>query len=226
MKRVRPGRGASTAPDRASGEPGEADTTVDAGAASRADLLRRALVAGGAVATGGLLAAGLPKLAASAPSRRQDERILNFALELEYLLAAFYGDAAERGELDGELRRLAQIVGEQERAHVAFLRKALGGDARDEPAFDFGDATADRDRFLQSALLLEETTVSAYIGQGANLTRRRMIPFGRITSVEGRHAAWIRDLLGKNAAPLAADSAKTPKQVEAAIRKTGFVASE
>ena len=194
--------------------------------ASRGEFVRRAIVAGGAAAAGGVLLAGLPRLASSAPSPREDERIFNFILELEYLKAAFYREAAESGELGDEALRLAQVLSEHERAHVEFFRRELGNAVGDEPSFDFGDATTDADKFLDSALLLEETAVSAYVGQGANLTRDRMIPFGRIASVEGRHAAWVRDILGHNAAPLAADAAKTAREVTAAMRDTGFLTSQ
>ena len=202
---------------------GDGARAPDRRTVSRADLLRRGVLAAGTLAAGGVFAAGVPKLAFSAPSRKQDERIFNFALELEYVKAAFYREAAERGALDDELLRLARVVGDHEEAHVGFLRRMLGAAAREEPSFDFGDATTNPDRFLRSAFLLEETTVSAYIGQGANLTKRRVASFGELTSVEARHAAWVRDLLGKNDAPLVADSAKTDDQVRATIRKTGFI---
>jgi hypothetical protein len=213
-----------------SGTPGarEGDGTTSLAAdatASRAEFVRRAIVAGGAAAAGGVLLAGLPRLASSAPSAREDERIFNFILELEYLKAAFYSAAAEGGELDGEALRLAQVLSNHERAHVDFFLRQLGDAAGDEPSFDFGDATSNADRFLDSALLLEENAVAAYVGQGANLTRERMVPFGRIASVEGRHTAWVRDILGMNAAPLAADAAKTAREVTAAIQGTGFVTS-
>jgi rubrerythrin len=204
--------------DRASGAVADAP-------ASRGEFVRRAIVAGGAAAAGGVLLAGLPRFASSAPSRREDARIFGFILELEYLKAAFYREAAERGEVGGEALRLARVLSEHERAHVDFFRRQLGDAAPAEPTFDFADATTNPDRFLDSALLLEENAVSAYVGQGANLTRERMVPFGRIASVEGRHTAWVRDILGQNAAPLAADAAKTAGEVRAAMRGTGFVTS-
>ena len=203
---------------------GDARAAAEA-TASRGEFVRRAIVAGGAAAAGGVLLAGLPRLASSAPSPKEDERIFNFILELEYVKAAFYREAAESGELGGEALRLAQVLSEHERAHVDFFRTELGNAAGDEPSFDFGDATTNADRFMESALLLEENAVSAYVGQGANLTRERMVPFGRIASVEGRHAAWVRDILGRNAAPNTADPAKTAREVRAAIQGTGFVTS-
>ena len=192
-------------------------------AMSRGALFRRvAVAAGAAAATGGVVTA-LPKLAESAASAARDERILNYVLRLEYLKAAFYEEAA-RSSLPGELQQLAEVLARHERTHVAFLRRRLGRKAVEEPTFDFGDATRDPGRFGPTARTLEETTVAAYIGQGANLTRRSMVPFAQITSVEARHAAWIADVLGRHPAPTAADEAKTPAQVRTLIERTGFEA--
>ncbi len=95
-------------------------------------LLQRAVVGGGAVAAGGVLLGGLPEVAPGARSKAQDVRILNLVLLLEELEAAFYAEAEAGGALRGELAEFARIVGEHERAHVAFLRKALGAAGRAE----------------------------------------------------------------------------------------------
>jgi hypothetical protein len=192
--------------------------------ASRSDLLKRAAIAGGAAVAGGLFIAGLPKVAASAPSREQDVRILNSLLRLEYVLAAFYETAAAEGQLSGEIQQFVSVVGEHERDHVALLQHILGDDANPEPSVDF-DVTSDPDRVAATAHMLEEAASAAYIGQGANLTKRAMIDAARITSVEARHAAWIADILQRNPAPAAADPAKSPRQVSAALRSAGVLIS-
>lgn len=205
---------------------GETDRTgLGAYGDSRRDLLKRALFAGGAVLAGGTLAGGLPRLARSAQSPAQDVQILNFLLELEYLQAAFYAQAAREGGLSGELVEFALVVGGHEREHVAVLREILGDEAAEEPTFEFGDATADPQSFARSALLLEETGTAAYIGQGANLTKEVVATAAGIVAVEARHTAWVRDMLGVNPAPRAADPARTPEQVRATIRDAGFAAS-
>ncbi|MBA2537966.1 MAG: ferritin-like domain-containing protein [Actinobacteria bacterium] len=202
---------------------GGGERGADDGATSRSALLKRAVAVGGAaVATGGVVTA-LPKLASSAAATARDARILNYVLRLEYLKAAFY-EEARAGVLTGELLQFADVLAGHERRHVAFLRKRLGKEAEDQPRFDFGDATKNADAFAATARTLEETAVSAYIGQGANLTRRNMVGFAQIASVEARHAAWIADVLGRDPAPLVADKAKTPAQVLAVIEKTGFEA--
>jgi hypothetical protein len=190
---------------------------------TRKRLLERAVVAGGAVAAGGVLLGGLPRVASGARSKEQDVRILNLVLIIEELEAAFYGEAEARGALRGELAEFARVVGEHERAHVAYLRKALGDQAESKPTFNFGNTTSDRDRFVVTAAFLEDTTVAAYNGQAANLTKPVLQAAATIVSVEARHAAWIRDIVGQPAAPDATDTPATERQVRRAVAKTGFI---
>lgn len=184
-------------------------------------LTRTALLGGALLATGGL-ATALPNLAGSQRSASRDARILNYILRLEYMKASFYEEAAAEAALSGELAQLAELLGRHERRHVELLRDRLGEDAEPAPEYDFGDAIRDPDRFARTAQTLEEAAVAAYIGQGANLTRRHMVQFAQIASVEARHAAWVADILGRDPAPKAADEAKTPEQVLAVIEQSGF----
>jgi hypothetical protein len=192
-------------------------------AVTRHELLKRAMVVGGTLVAGGVAIGGLPPLAVSAPSPAQDARILNFALLLEYLEAAFYGEAEEKGRLRGELSEFARVVGEHERAHVAFLKTALGRAAAPEPTFDFGNATTDPDRFTAAAATLEDITVAAYNGQTTNLTKKALAAAATIVSVEARHAAWIRSIIGQTAAPDPTDSPLTEREVRAALTRTGYL---
>jgi hypothetical protein len=198
---------------------------VDArGAISRADLFRRALLTGGALVVGGVVVTGVPELAAaSKPSGSQDDAILNYLLVVEFLQAAFYRKAVQKGALTGDLLRFAQVAAGDEKTHVNVLKSKLGPKARREPAFHFGSATASAREFAKAAAVLEEAGVSAYIGQGANLTRAVATSVARIASVEGRHAAWIRDILHELPAPRVADVGKSQSDVMAAIKSTSFV---
>lgn len=206
---------------------GDAREAVDVGldrllTLTRGQLVTRAAVGTGAVTAVGVLAGGLPRLAASEPSREQDRSILEWLLQVEYVQAAFYEAAERRGALQGEPREFAARVGRQERAHVEALKRALGPGAPERPEVDFGDATSDQDRFVEAAVELEELAVAAYNGQIPNLTRPRVMTAIEIVSVEARHAGWVRDLAGRNPAPRPADHAATPAQTRAALQATGF----
>ncbi|MDQ3670653.1 MAG: ferritin-like domain-containing protein [Actinomycetota bacterium] len=200
----------------------EALDDIDKGT-SRNGFLKKALTAGGTVVLGGVAIGGLPALVTAAPGPAQDTKILNFALLLEYLEAEFYTRASASGALSGEAREFSRVVGAHERAHVAFLKKALGSKAGAKPTFDFKGTTEDQTKFLATARVLEDTGVAAYNGQGPNLTKPTLAAAASIVSVEARHAAWVRDILQQNPAPAAFDAAKTQKQIETAVGATGFI---
>jgi Ferritin-like domain len=191
---------------------------------SRADFLKIAVLSGGAGAAGGVLVEGAPDLASAASgSSSQDANILNYLLLIEYVQAAFYQDAIDKGSLSGELARFAEVVGRHERTHVNALRSQLGARARHRPTFDFGDATASPTKFATRAIQLEELGLGAYIGQGANVSRQRVLRIARIVTVEGRHAAWIRDIQRQLPAPAAADRAFSQSKVIDELQATGYI---
>jgi rubrerythrin len=192
---------------------------------TRGVFIRRAAVVGAAALGGASLLGRASGSRGIAPSAAQDARIFNFALALEYLQAAFYGEAAGKGRIKGELRQFAEIVGQHEREHVDYLKQALGAKARSRPRFDFRGATENERRFLSTAVTLENTGVAAYNGQVANLTKKAVAAAAEIVSVEARHAAWISDLAGVEPAPRAADPGVSAKDVVAIIAQTGFVHS-
>ena len=192
----------------------------------RTQALRRAAIAFGALLAGDAAFGRLTALGASSPSPAQDVRILKFGLLLEDLQAAFYAGALAHGSLSGELRDFADVVGSHERQHAAFIRNVLGTKARRAPRFDFGDAVRSPKRFAATAVALEDLGVAAYNAQAPNLTPSTLAAASRIVSVEARHAAWIRDLTGKNPAPRAIDLPKAAAAVTAALNQTHFVKSK
>jgi rubrerythrin len=191
--------------------------------ASRDRFLTRALVGGGALLAGGALAAGLPKLAASAQSPEQDAEIFNFALLLEHVQAAFYREAADMAELDGELLEFARVVADHEREHVGYLQEALGSSAVAEPETFFGAATTDPDAFTAAAITLEDLAVAAYNGQAANLTKDGLRAAATIVSVDARHAAWIRAIAGRPAATQPVDQPLSRAEAMAKLDESGFL---
>lgn len=213
-------------------DPDEAVRGALARGHTRADFFRRGAIAGGTLVAGGVAFGGLPALALGKPSKSQDVDILNFALLLEYLESSFYVEAVDKGALSGDTLTFATTVRDHELAHVAFLKKALGSKAMAKPTFDFKGTTSDPDKFRATSIVLEDTGVTAYDGQGPRLTKPTLAAAGTIVSVEARHAAWIRRIVGApsypNApadypAPAAFNPALTKAQVQARVNATGFV---
>jgi rubrerythrin len=200
------------------GARGSADTE----ATTRAELFRRAIVAGGAI-VGGVAAWGVPELT-SAASKEQDARVLNLALALEYTEAAFYQEALDAGGLQGDLKEYAQIVLEHEKAHVAFLKQALGSAAEPAPRFEFGGKTRDAEAFTAAAIILEDLVVSTYNGQAVNLTPAALKAAARIVSVEARHAAWIRSIVGDIPATSPTDSPLDEQETRSRLSDFGWKA--
>lgn len=190
---------------------------------SRADFFRKAALGGAGLMGGGILL-GLPAMAMGAPSKKQDVQILNYALTLEYLEAAFYNGAVASGALNAEVLAAAKTVAGHENAHVKFLKKALGSAAVKKPKFDFKGTNQDQAKFVATAAVLEDTGVAAYSGQATRIKQPAVVAAAvSILTVEARHASQFRTLEGKTFAPLAFDRAKTMKQILAAVKGTGFI---
>jgi len=189
---------------------------------TRAQFLVKAGLVGGGI-LGGAALWSLVTGEARAQSRG-DVAILNFALTLEYLEAAFYREARQMGALDGELALFARVVGRHEAAHVQALRQALGRRAVARPRFNFRGTTEDAEAFTATAIVLEDTGVRAYAGQAPRVGSDTILEAAlAIHSVEARHAAWIRDIAGEPPAPLAFDRPLSRAAVLRAVRRTRFI---
>jgi hypothetical protein len=198
-------------------------------AMTRGTLLHRAALGAGALLGGGLLVRNVPEAFAQAAT---DLDILNLLNLNESLEVAFYGEAARRGGLKGRALRFARQLERNETVHRDTARQALGANARPLPPFDFGDVTADEDRFLTAALAFENNDVGALNGSGPLLQSKQLLAVaGQIVSVEGRQAAWIRRIVygptyerrAQYPAPAAYDLPLTAAQVKAALAATGFI---
>jgi len=192
---------------------------------TRAQFFRK----GGILAGVGLGVGALPVGLAVAQGKG-DVEILNYALTLEYLEAAFYDEAIRNGRLNGVIARFARVVGAHENAHVEALKAALGSKATSAPTFDFKGTTDGEDTFVRTAMTLEDTGVSAYQGQADRIKSKKVLASaGAILAVEARHAAWIRDIIGAGdspvPAPAAFNEALSMEQVLDAVEQTGFITS-
>jgi rubrerythrin len=183
-------------------------------------LLRGALAAG---AVYGAASVGPLVRSAFATGRKNDAEILNFALTLEYLEAAFYQQAADQvGGLSREIAGYVRTFGDEEQEHVDALAATisdLGEKPVTAPQVDFGDAFSSQDAFLRLAITLEDTGVSAYNGAAPMIKSNKLLATaGGIVQVEARHAAVIRSVAGENPAPAAFDPTLTTDEVLAAVQ--------
>jgi hypothetical protein len=208
-----------------------AETAEHARTHSRGSFLKKAGLGAGAVIGGSAFAGALPALAGAAVPA-SDVAILNFALTLEYLEAAFYAEAvASKALTDKATHRFATVVAQHEASHVAFLKKVLGPAAVAQPKFDFKGTTSDQAKFQATADVLENTGVHAYLGQVPNIkTKAVLVGAGRILPVEARHASWIREIRFQGGtssattpAPGAFEDGFTKAQILAAVKATGFI---
>ncbi len=185
---------------------------------SRGRLLRDSLIGLGALIGGGAGAAELLASPDPAPSPAGDREVLQAALLIEQLQAAFYAEALKAGALTGEVRQFAQVVGAEERAHVSYITGVLGSAAPAAPRFQFGSAVRDQQKFMSTAVLLEDTGSAAYVGQALNLTPAGLASAARIVSVEARHAAWARSLAGQVPAPAPSETPISLSAAKAALK--------
>ena len=186
---------------------------------------RRAVLSAASLVAGGILVAGIgaPALGSGSQGRRRRDPELR-ARRSRSCKAALYTQALLHANLTGDLAQYARVVGRQEREHVAFLRKTLGSAAQPAPAFDFGDDGHRRRQVRPGGARCSKTSPwPRSTARRANLTKPSLAAVATIVSVEARHAAWIRDLLGELPAPSASNPSVTAAQATAAIRRTGFV---
>jgi hypothetical protein len=132
-----------------------------------------------------------------------DVGILNYALTLEYLEAAFYADVAKSGLFKGSDLATIRKFGSEEAEHVTALTgfvKQMGGKPAAKPKTEFPLQSAKS--VLELAAMVENLGAAAYLGQAANIKGAAVLSAAlSIHSVEGRHAAALNTLLGKPITP-------------------------
>jgi rubrerythrin len=190
---------------------------------------RGAFIVRGALATGalyGATAAGSFVTNAFAQGGG-DVDILNFALTLEYLEAAFYEEALSKAGLSGEVKTLAQEIGDHEKQHVEALTgaiKSAGGKPVKAPQVAF--PLSNQAGFLKLAETFEDTGVAAYNGAAPMIKSKEVLgAAGSIVQVEARHAGALRELAGQDPAPAAFDKGVSPdittRRIQPFLKKKG-----
>jgi hypothetical protein len=185
-------------------------------------LTRSSFLVRGALATGSLYGAGAVGgfVTRAFAQGGGDVDILNFALTLEYLEAAFYKAGLKTANLSGAAKKLVTEIGDHETQHVAALTqtiKKLGGTPVPSPKvkFPFTDQTS----FLKLAEVFEDTGVSAYNGAAPMISSKEVLSAaGSIVQTEARHAAAIRLQNGHDPSPAAFDKTLSKKQVLKAVK--------
>ncbi len=194
---------------------------------SRRSFFGNALKAGAAVAA--LSTIGVPKLFADDTS--DDIAVLNYALTLEHLEAAFYVQGLQRfsekdigsGKLTSRLGAnqasklydYLKLIRDHEVTHVTTLIsviQSLGGTPVGPCTYNFGYSTPDG--FLAVGQALENTGVMAYDGAIASIHSPELQTAGAtIATVEARHASYLNLVNGDIPFPAAFDTPKTMAEI-------------
>ncbi|GAA0623782.1 ferritin-like domain-containing protein [Kribbella sandramycini] len=137
---------------------------------------------------------------------KSDLDILNYALTLEYLEAAFYTAGLKANLLKGRELELVDPIQQHEANHVTAVRTTitdLGGRPVAQPKVKFPAGTfANRASFLKTAATFEELGVKAYHGQVPLVKDGAILAAAAsIAGVESRHAAIIAQISGGNPFP-------------------------
>ena len=162
-----------------------------------------------------------------AAAKVSDTDILLFGLRFERLQATFYTQAEELGtiaRMSAAKEKWARTLGAHERAHVRIIKQVLGPKAEPRPFFDFGEDNETDAAFTRTAVAMEDLTVALLTGVMPHVSDRGLAAalFGLMT-VEARHAAWARNIVGATPAAHAFDEPRTLRSVQAAVDRTQFI---
>jgi ferritin-like protein len=191
--------------------------------ATRAEFLRRS-AAGAAAGVAAFLASADAEGAIAKTAG--DIAILRFDQVLEYLQAGLYTEAERLGALKPKTLAWARVVGAHERAHLRAIKNLLGSHAVKSPGFNYGSVTSNEAKFLKTAVAFEDLTAALLKWQAPRLDSREIVAAAvSLHSVETRHAAWIRHIVGLRPAAAAFDKPASQRRMSQLIDATHFVVS-
>jgi hypothetical protein len=187
---------------------------------------RSALLRGGLATAAGLVGAlaGATSANGVVAQTKRDISILRFDLVLEYLQSGLYTEAERLGALKPETLAWARVVGAHERAHAIAIKNILGSNAVASPSFDYRGVTENEKAFTKTAVAFEELTAAILKWQAVRLDSREILAAAvSLHSVETRHAAWIRRVVGVRPVQTAFDHAAPQQEMAKLIRSTRFI---
>jgi len=202
--------------------------TSEQGVGRRELLFRSAALFG----AGTLLSSSL-----SAQTAPTDLTLLNFALSLENLEAAFYTQGLAQfsstdfnnstfiqnfgSVISGDVYAYLSLIRNHETQHVRSLQAlitSLNGTPVKPCTYNFGYKTADD--FITVAALLENTGVMAYDGAMSQISSASLkTQAATIATVEARHASYLSLLTGNSPFPASFDTPATSTAILAAAAK-------
>jgi Ferritin-like domain len=198
------------------------ETAADAVRATRREWLR-ALPLAGALGAGLL---GADRAEAASGLTRNDIAILRFDLALEYLQAGLYTEAERLGAVKPQTLAFSRVVGAHERAHARAIKGFLGSKAVPSPSFNYRGVTENDAAFVKTAVAFEDLTAALLKWQAPRLDSRSIVAAVlTLHSVETRHAAWIRHIVGVLPVDTAFDQPKPQHDMAKLIASTRFVVS-
>jgi hypothetical protein len=198
------------------------ETAAAALGETRASFLWRSL---GAVVGAGALLSSTEAKAATAVTKN-DVAILRFDLVLEYLQAGLYTEAERLRALTPTTLSWARVVGAHERAHIRAIKGLLGPKTIPSPGFNYRNVSSNEQAFIKTAVAFEDLTAALLKWQAPRLDSRGIVAaVVQLHSVETRHAAWIRHIVGLEPATTAFDKPASQQKMAQLIDSTHFVAS-
>jgi hypothetical protein len=201
------------------------ETAAAAFPLTRGELFSRSATAAAAGAIGYFGAAWEEAEAATAKTKN-DIAILQFDQVLEFLQSGLYTEAERLGELKPETLSWARVVGAHERAHLRAIEKLLGPHKVKNPGFNYGNVTSNEDAFIKTAVAFEDLTAALLKWQAPRLDSRAIVAAAvSLHSVETRHAAWIRHIIGLQPAATAFDRPASQDKMAQLIKSTHFLVS-
>ncbi len=202
------------------------ETAAAAFPLTRGELFRHSATAAAAGAIG-FVAGSEGSADAATAQTANDIAILRFDQVLEYLQAGLYTEAERLGALKPETLAWARVVGAHERAHLRAIKNLLGSHAVKNPGFNYGNVTSDEQAFLKTAVAFEDLTAALLKWQAPRLDSRAIVAAAvSLHSVETRHSAWIRHLVGLQPAATAFDKPASQQKMAQLIDSTHFLVAQ